>query len=206
MKGFLVFVCLVGAATYYVIAPPLKAPEEGSRPAQAKQRVGGPLLTSWGPSLQSLRQEPEALSATSQRTASSHQTAGYRPRPHEEALDPQRMVGAYKLTASVDRGSAQNANNSRREGVTAGPAAKLQASATHSGPSQSTKPLPPVLAKSKPRKPNPSLGPVRLSEGVEIAGASERSATQGSPRRRGRGLFGFLRARKVERSAWSIGH
>jgi hypothetical protein len=199
MKRFLVFVCLVGAATY-VIAPPLKAPEEGSNPAQAEQRVGGPLLTSWGPTLRSLRQKPEALLATSQETAFSQQIAGYRSRPHEEELNPQR-VGADTLTASVDR----HTDNSERERVMAGPAAKLQASSSYSEPSRSAKPLAPVVAKSKPRKPSPTLGPVRLSEGVKVAGgASGRPAAQGH-RRRG-GLFGFFRARKVERSAWLIGH
>jgi hypothetical protein len=202
MKRFLVFVCLVGAATY-VIAPPLKAPEEGSNPAQAKQRVGGPLLTSWGPTLRSLRQKPGALLATSQETASSQQIAGYRSGPHEEELDSQR-VGAYTLTASVDRESALHTDSSEREKVMAGPAAKLQASSSYSEPSQSAKPLAPGVAKSKPRKPSPTLGPVRLSEGVEVAGgASGRPAAQGH-RRRG-GLFGFFRARKVERSAWLIG-
>jgi hypothetical protein len=204
MKRFLVLVCLVGAGAY-MFASPLKAPDEGLKPAPAKQHVGGPLLTSWGPTLGSLRQEPEALLATSQETASSQEIAGYRSRPRKEELDPRR-IGAHELAASVDRGSALQTDGSEGERVMAGPAAKLQASATQSEPSQSAKPLPPVAAKSKPRMPRPTLGPVRSSEGVEVAGAGGRSAAQGGHRLRGHGLFGFFRARKVERSAWSIGH
>jgi hypothetical protein len=202
MKRFLVFVSLVGAATY-VFAPSLTAPEEGSTPASAKHHVGGPLLTSWGPTLRSLRQEPEVLLATSHETASSRQT-DYKSRPHQE-LDPQRVASAYKLTPSVDRGSALHRDGSEGERLMAGPAAEFQASATQSELSQSAEPLPPVVTKSKPRKPSPALGPVRLSEGVEIAGASSRPAAQLGHSRRG-GFFGLFRARKVERSAWSVGH
>ena len=198
MKQFLLFICLVVAAAY-MFAPPLTAPEEASKPAPAKMRVSGPLSTSWGPTLQSLRQESEPPSAF-------RQIAVYGSRPHKEVANPHQEAGSYELTASVDQGSALHTDSSRREGATAGPAAKLQVSATHLEPSRSAKPLPPAVAKSKPRKQHPTLGPVRISEGVEVTGASERPATQGSPRRRGRGLFGFLRARKVERSAWSVGH
>ena len=204
MKRLLVLVCLVGAATY-IFAPPLKTPEEGSNPALAKERVGGPLLTSWGPTLRSLRQEPEASSSTSQETASSQQIAGYRSRPHQ-GLDPQRVASAYKLAASVDRVSSLHADGSEGERMMAGPAAKLEASATQSEPSQSAKPLPPVVAKSKPPMPRPTLGAVRLSEGVEVAGASGRPAAQGGHSLRRHGLFGFFRVRKAEQSAWSIGH
>jgi hypothetical protein len=205
VKQFLLVICLVGAAAY-MFAPPLTAPEEASKPAPAKLHVSGPLSTSWGPTLQSLRQEPEPPSAFSQKTASSRQIAVYGSRSHKAVADPDQEAGSHELTASVDQGSALHTDSSRRERATAGPAAKLQASATHLKPSQSAKPLPPVVAKSKPRKPRPTLGPVRISEGVGVTGASEGPATQGSPRRRGRGLFGFLRARKVERSAWSVGH
>ena len=88
MKRFLVFVAVLGAATY-MFAPPHTAPEGGSEAARTKQHVSGPLRTSWGPTLRSLRQEP----ATSQDIVSSRQNHAYGSRPRQEEANRRLVVG-----------------------------------------------------------------------------------------------------------------
>ena len=79
---FLVFLSLIGAAAY-IFAPPRNALEERSETAQSAQPVSGPLRTSWGSSLQSLRQQP----------ASSQDIASSRSRPLETESDPLPLAG-----------------------------------------------------------------------------------------------------------------
>jgi hypothetical protein len=89
MKRFLLFVGIVGA-TVYMLAPPHKAPEGGSEAIQAKQNVSGPLRTSWGSTLRTLREEP----ATSQDIVSSRQTHTYGSKPRQEAANRYLVVGS----------------------------------------------------------------------------------------------------------------
>jgi len=61
MKRLLLFLCLVGAAVYTLI-PPRVVPEGEVNDIAAVQthtkEPVGPLLHSWGPTLQSLRADP----------------------------------------------------------------------------------------------------------------------------------------------------
>ena len=196
MKWLLLFVGLVGAATY-MFAPPRTALEDQSVAAQANPHVSGPLLTSWGSTLQSLRQEPEAPPAISQEMASARQNAAYGSRPHKEQVDLRQVVGTYKLTTSVHRGSAPPPDAS----VT--PAAMVQASVSSPKPSQAAKPSARTVAASRPQKSGLAAKPLfRVTGDVQVADPHWRGGGDG---RRGHGLFGFFRGRKTERSAWSIG-
>jgi len=80
---FLVFLSLIIGAAAYIFAPPRNALEERSETAQSAQPVSGPLRTSWGSSLQSLRQQP----------ASSQDIASSRSSPLETESDPLPLAG-----------------------------------------------------------------------------------------------------------------
>jgi hypothetical protein len=110
VKRLLLFLCLVSAAIY-MLALPRAVPEGEEEIAIAqggddsKQRPHGPLHSSWGSTLQSLRQKPDA-SAPSQETARFRQAGAYRKGPDPGQADPEQIIGTNDLTGSVDEASA----------------------------------------------------------------------------------------------------
>jgi hypothetical protein len=193
MKRLLILACLLGVAIYMFISW-RTAPEQRSEAVQAKHDVRRPLLTSWGPTLQSLRQEPAVSSAVSQAASLSQKTVDYGSAP-----DPSRAIGAHKLTTSVHPRLASPTDGRVTH--------EAQASASSPKHSQATKPAARIVARWKPQKPGLSAkSAVRVSDDAEVAGHRRRGLfAQGGYGRRGHGLFGFFRERKAEQSAWSIG-
>jgi hypothetical protein len=122
MKRLLLFLCLAGAAVY-VLTPPRAVPdgEVGDISAgqtQANHPAGRQLRSSWGSTLQSLRQEPRAPLANSQEPASTRQNAAYGPRRYEEKNQgSERTLGAYDPAASVAKTSAPAIDKLEQEPV-----------------------------------------------------------------------------------------
>ena len=181
MKRLLLFLCLAGAAVY-VLTPP-RAVQEGEgmvisvAQTQANHPAGRQLRSSWGSTLQSLRQEPRAPLANSQEPASTRQNAAYGPRRCEEKNQgSERTLGAYDPAASVAKTSAPAIDKPSPKAAL--PKAKKQ--------SRSAKPA------------------VRVADEVTKRDRRRGRWARRGDRRRGLGLFGF-RGRKAAPSAWSIG-
>jgi hypothetical protein len=114
VKRLLLFVCLVGAAVY-MLTPPrpvLEADRVSVAQAQGDRPGSGPLRSSWGSTLRSLRQEPQG---NSQEAASPRQHAEYGPKALKAKRDPQPMLAADDRTASVDRASAPETDTPKRQ-------------------------------------------------------------------------------------------
>lgn len=113
MKRLLFILFLVGAAVY-LLAPPRAVPvsEEKKAVAQAggdiRQRADGPLRSSWGSTLKSLRQKPDTTPA-SQETGSYRQAAAYKKRPDPAQTNSGRITNTGDLTGSIDKASTTRA-------------------------------------------------------------------------------------------------
>ena len=119
MKRLLLLAGLVGFAAYLLTpsrTPPME-PTETVSTAQAPRdrQTRGPLGSSWGSSLRSLTQDPDAAFAESQQAA-PYETAGSGPRPHTETQEWQPTRGAQP-SVSVDHASAPGLNDPEREAV-----------------------------------------------------------------------------------------
>lgn len=107
MKRFVLFLFLVGVAAY-LLTPPPKLAEDASEvgssaQAVADRQVREPLSSSWGSSLQSLRQEKEAAREKDQQPL-PRETAASLPRqqPVDEGAQP---TLAAQLSARADQAS-----------------------------------------------------------------------------------------------------
>jgi len=119
VKRLLLLASLVGFAVYLLTpsrTPPME-PTETVSTAQAPRdrQTSGPLGSSWGSSLQSLTQDPDATLAELQQPALS-ETAGSGPRPHADTQEWQPTRGAQP-SVSVDHASAPSINDTEREAV-----------------------------------------------------------------------------------------
>jgi hypothetical protein len=119
VKRLLLLAGLVGFAAYLLTpsrTPPME-PTETVSTAQAPRdrQTRGPLGSSWGSSLRSLTQDPDAAFAESQQAA-PYETAGSGPRPHTETQEWQHTRGANP-TVSVDHAWAPGLNDPEREAV-----------------------------------------------------------------------------------------
>ena len=119
MKRLLLLASLVGFAVYLLTpsrTPPME-PTETVSTAQAPRdrQTSGPLGSSWGSSLQSLTQDPDATLAELQQPAPS-ETAGSGPRPHADTQEWQPTRGAQP-SVSVSHASAPSLNDTEREAV-----------------------------------------------------------------------------------------
>ncbi len=118
MKRLLLSVCLVGTAVY-LLTPPRVVPEGGSEAisaarTQANHQVRGPLRSSWGSALRSLKRELQVPWPDSQQSAPSQQRAAYGQAPHKEKQVSQPALGAQPA-ASVDQLSASAIDAPERE-------------------------------------------------------------------------------------------
>jgi hypothetical protein len=112
MKRFLFVVCIVAAAIYAF--PPHTGPRSGAEATFVKPHGSGPLRTSWGSTLQALKQEPtQSKDIASSPRPSTH---GHKPRQGEGNLlvvggseaDPLRRaretLAAYSSPANTSAG------------------------------------------------------------------------------------------------------
>lgn len=110
VKRLLLFVCVGGAAVYLLI-PPSRLPEEvpesvSAVQTQADHRAKGALSSSWGSTLQSLRQDREAAWVSPQRPTSP-EPIGSTPKPHvkqgsQVARVTQPVVQPDQASAATD--------------------------------------------------------------------------------------------------------
>jgi hypothetical protein len=110
VKRLLLSLCLVGAAVY-MLTPPREVPERETEDTPVAQTqvhhpMSGPLRSSWGSTLESLRQDPQAPAANSQQVAAPRQNAAYAPRLYQENEDSKGTLGVYNPAASADKPSA----------------------------------------------------------------------------------------------------
>lgn len=110
MKRLLLFLCLAGAAVY-MLTPPRAVPDgEGEDISAGQTQANHQVvrqLRSWGPTLQALRQEPQAPLANSQQPASPQQNAAYGPRLYTGNQSSERTPsGEYPPAASEDKALA----------------------------------------------------------------------------------------------------
>jgi hypothetical protein len=119
VKRLLLLAGLVGFVVYLLTpsrTPPMEPTEIVSTAQTPRDRqTRGPLGSSWGSSLQSLTQDPDATLAESQQPAPS-ETAGSGPRPHTDRQEWQTKRGPQPLV-SVDHASAPSLNDTEREAV-----------------------------------------------------------------------------------------
>lgn len=126
MKRFVLFLLLVGTAVY-LFMPQRKPLEVGPDVVSTAQNqaspheASGPLTSSWGSSLQKLRQEPQDVRANFQQPGSTEitgpvQTVGSAPRQIREKVGSQP---AYQAEPSVelDQASAPTNKDPEREAV-----------------------------------------------------------------------------------------
>jgi hypothetical protein len=101
MRRLLLFLCLVGAAVYWLTPPRTVLVEERISDAQAW--ANRPVvLRSWGPTLKSLRKKPHTSLAASQEPT---------------AQGSEQMPGVYKPSASMIEASAPASDNSEQQPV-----------------------------------------------------------------------------------------
>lgn len=126
MKRFVLFLLLVGTAVYLFM--PQRTPLEG-RPEVASttqnqaisHEASAPLASSWGSSLETLRQEPSAAWATSQKpvpteVTGSLQTIGSAPR-HIGEKQGSQPAGQAEPSVERDQASAPTDEDPEREAV-----------------------------------------------------------------------------------------
>jgi len=119
VKRLLLLAGLVGFAVYLLTpsrTPPME-PTDTVSTAQAPRdrQTRGPLGSSWGSSLRSLTQDPDAALAESQQPAPS-EAAGSGPRPHTDRQEWQTKRGPQP-SGSVDHASTPSLNDTEREAV-----------------------------------------------------------------------------------------
>jgi Bacterial SH3 domain len=109
VKWLLLLLCFVSAAMYVLASPRVPVREEAVTQAESNQRVDGPLRSSWGPTLSSLRQEPDT-SAKPQETGSYRQIAAYEKEPDLGQTDPQQSTNAIEPARSINNASTTGAD------------------------------------------------------------------------------------------------
>ena len=227
MKRFLIFAGLVGAAVY-MFAPPRIAPLDRPEAVQSGQPASGTLRTSWGSTLQSLKEEPSRDIAF--------------PRPKSPETEPDRLLvvgGAdgdlvewAKATLAAYR-QASEPHAALRPG---GPGPEMWVIGNTNGWVQGEdsapdarglpsydyvaaiddlnfvpaepQPAARVAAIAKPDLPSPAAKPVvHTQDAIDVAGPYRPRGLFARKRdgQRGRGPFGLFGGRKTERPAWSAG-
>jgi hypothetical protein len=223
----LVLAFLLGAAAYVLIPPvPQGGQESGRSEVQGDHNDDGPLRTAWGPTLQSLREQPPDYATTAPSSRQTEKAVDASTTPangsakialatalHSKPSVSSPTIGFYGPGAElkvvgalggwfqvVDPATQQRGWVFYRYLTSGGPT-PAQAAVAAAEP-------PPVKAKSSTsRKPSHTRKfVVRDSHHDEVAIWHERRRqwARGNDRRRGCGLFGF-RCRQVEQSAWSLG-
>ena len=119
MTRFLLFVAVVGAATYMFTRPQaVPVCDEKSLITQAevdsKQQADGPLRSSWGSTLKSLGHKPDT-SPTSQDARSYRQAAVYKKMHHQPQTDSGQITGTVDLTGPIDDALTTGTGASDRE-------------------------------------------------------------------------------------------
>lgn len=119
MKRLLLFVCVGGAAVYLLI-PPSRSPEEvpesvSAVQIQADHRAKGALSSSWGSTLQSLRQDREAAWVRPQRPTPP-EPIGSTPKPHVKQGSQVARVTPPVVQPDPDQASAAT-EEAEREAV-----------------------------------------------------------------------------------------
>lgn len=218
-----------------MFAPPRTVPEEGTEATQARHDVKGPLRTSWGSTLQSLSQVPHHTDAVDpqqgayQLTSSAGNDAISRNRPAVSSLSVRfDRSGTEMWLLGQSNGWFQPADRTPQDGgwVSDGylasiddlnptgrrtnaesPSARV-ASPSPQKPSHAARAQVRLVAAPKSPRSGQTAGPdARASDAVDVGNLHRRRGrlARGGDERRGRGLFGFFRGRKAERTAWSVG-